>query len=45
MENEAPDSEVNVSGRARRQRGWWKHGVVETELNTINMTAWVHKGV
>jgi len=24
MEDEAPNSEVNVSGRARRQRGWWK---------------------
>ena len=43
MEDEAPNSEVNVSGRARRQKAWWKRGVVETKLNTINMTAWVHK--
>jgi hypothetical protein len=45
MENEAPNSEVNVSGRAscaRRQRGWWKLGVVEAKLNTVNMTAWLH---
>jgi hypothetical protein len=33
MEDEAPNSEVNVSGRARRQRGWWKRRVVETKLN------------
>jgi hypothetical protein len=31
MENEAPNSGVNVSRRARRPRGWWKH-VVETKL-------------
>jgi len=43
MEDEAPYSEGNVSGYARRQRGWWKRGVVETELNTVNMKAWVHK--
>jgi len=43
MEDKAPKSEVNVSGRARRQRGWWKRGVMETKLNTVNMTAWVHK--
>ncbi len=47
MENEAPNIEVNVSGRARRQKGWWKRGVVKTKLNTVNivtnMTAWVHK--
>jgi hypothetical protein len=40
---EAPNSEVNVSGRTRSQRGWWKRGVVETKLNTVNLTAWVHK--
>ena len=28
MEDEAPNIEVNVSGRARRQKGWWKRGVV-----------------
>jgi hypothetical protein len=28
MEDEVP--EVNVSGHARRQRGWWKRGVVQT---------------
>jgi len=43
MEEEGSGNEVSVSGRARRQRGWWKRGVVETKLNTINMTAWVHK--
>ena len=37
MEDEAPYSEGNVSGYARRQRGWWKRGVVETKLNTVNM--------
>ncbi len=37
IEDEAPNSEVNVSGRARRQRGWWKRGVLETKLNTVNM--------
>jgi hypothetical protein len=31
MENEAPNRGVNVSRRARRPRGWWKH-VVETKL-------------
>ena len=40
---EAPNSEVNLSGRARRPKGWWKRGVIETKLNTVNMTAWVHK--
>jgi ribonuclease HI len=43
LEDEAPYSDVNPSGRARRQKGWWKRGVVETKLNTVNMTAWVHK--
>jgi hypothetical protein len=43
MEDTAPNSEVNVSGRARRQRGWYKRGVLDTKLNTVNMTAWVHK--
>ena len=43
MEDGATNREVNVSGRARRQRGWCKRGVVETKLNTVNMTAWVHK--
>ena len=43
LEDEALNREVNVSGRARRQRGWCKRGVVETKLNTVNMTAWVHK--
>ena len=40
---EASYSDVNPSGRARRQKGWWKRGVVETKLNMVNMTAWVHK--
>jgi hypothetical protein len=43
MEDEAPNSEVNVRGRARRQRGWWKRGVVEKKMNTVHRTAWVHK--
>ena len=43
MEDEAPNREVNVSGRDRMQRGWWKRGVVETKLKMVNMTAWVHK--
>jgi hypothetical protein len=43
IEDEAPNSDVNPSGRARRQKWWWKRGVVETKLNTVNMTAWVHK--
>ena len=43
IEDEAPNSYVNPSGRARRQKGWWKRGVVDTQLNTVNMTAWVHK--
>jgi hypothetical protein len=42
MEDEAPDGEADVSGRARRQRGW-KRGVVETKMITVNMRAWVHK--
>ncbi len=25
------------------QKGWWKRGDVEAKLNTVNMTAWVHK--
>ena len=43
MEDEAPNRDVNVSGRVRRQKGRWKRGVVETKLNTVKMTAWVHK--
>jgi hypothetical protein len=43
IEDESPNSDVNPSGRARRQTGWWKRGVVETKLNTVHMTAWVHK--
>jgi hypothetical protein len=43
MEEEGSGNEVNVSGRARRQRGWWKRGDIEIKLNTVNMTAWVHK--
>ena len=45
MEDEALNSEVKVSGCARRPRGWWKRGVVETKLNTVTMKAWVHKEV
>ena len=39
IEDEAPRSGVNVRGHVRRQKGWWKRGVVETKSN---MTAWTH---
>ena len=42
-ENDAPEDEIEGGGRACRQKGWWKRGDVETKLNTVNMTAWVHK--
>ena len=42
-ENDAPDDEVEGGGRACRQKGWWKREDVEAKLNTVNMTAWVHK--
>ena len=42
-EADASDNEVDGSGRAGRQKGWWKRGDVEAKLNTVNMTAWVHK--
>ena len=42
-ENNAPEDEVEGGGRACRQKGWWKRGDVEGKLNTVNMTAWVHK--
>jgi ribonuclease HI len=42
-ENDASDNEVDRSGRACRQKGWWKRGDVEAKLNTVSMTAWVHK--
>jgi hypothetical protein len=42
-ENDAPDDEVDESGRACRQKARWKRGDVEAKLNTVNMTAWVHK--
>jgi hypothetical protein len=42
-ENDDSDNEVDGSGRACRQKGWWKRGDVEAKLNTVNMTAWVHK--
>ncbi len=35
--------EVGEGGHACRQKGWWKRGDVEGKLNTVNMTAWVHK--
>jgi hypothetical protein len=43
LKDEAPRSDVNPRRRARRQKGWWKQGVVETKMNTVNMTAWVHE--
>jgi hypothetical protein len=42
-ESEVPDDEFEGCGRASRQKGWWKRGDVEAKLNTVNMTAWVHK--
>ena len=42
-ENDAADDNVEGGGRACRQKGWWKRGDVEANLNTVNMTAWVHK--
>jgi hypothetical protein len=42
-ENDAQQDEVEGGGRACRQKGWWKRGDVEAKLNTVNMTAWVHK--
>jgi hypothetical protein len=42
-EKDAPANEVDESGRACRQKGWWKRGDVEAKVNTVNMTAWVHK--
>jgi ribonuclease HI len=42
-ETDAPDNKVHESGRACRQKGWWKRGDVEAKLNIVNMTAWVHK--
>jgi hypothetical protein len=42
-QKDAPDNEVDESGLACRQKGWWKRGDVEANLNTVNMTAWVHK--
>ena len=42
-ENDAPEDEIEGGGRACKQKGWWKRGGVETKLNTVNMTAWVHK--
>ena len=46
IEEDAPDNEVDESGRACRQKGWWsrlKRGNAEAKLNTVNVTAWVHK--
>ena len=43
VQEDAPDTEVDESGRTCRQKGWWKRGDVEAKLNTAIMTAWVHK--
>jgi len=43
IQEDAPGNEVDESGRACRQKGWWKRGDVEAKLNTVNMTARVHK--
>jgi len=42
IEDNAPDNQVDVSGRACRQKVWRKRGDVEAKLNTVNMMAWVH---
>ncbi len=42
-EEDAPDNQVDERGRACRQKGWWKRADVEAKLNTVNVTAWVHK--
>ncbi len=34
IENDAADESVKGSGRACRQKGWWKRGDVEAKLNT-----------
>ena len=34
IEGDAPDNEVDESGRACRHQGWWKRGDVETTLNS-----------
>jgi hypothetical protein len=43
IEQDAPDTKVDESGRDCKQKGWWKRGDVEAKLNTVNMTEWVHK--
>ena len=43
IEDDAPDTEVEARGRTRRQKGWCNRCDVEAKLNTVNMTAWVHK--
>ena len=43
MEDQAPNDQVDLSGGAHRQRGWWKRGIVETKINTVTMLACVHK--
>ena len=42
-EKDAPENEVDESRSACRQKEWWKRGDVDAKLNTVNMTAWVHK--
>ena len=39
--NSSPQS--GASGRALRCKGWWTRGAVETSMNSVNMTCWVHK--
>ena len=36
IEEDAPDNEVDESGRACRQKGWWKRGDVSAKLSTVN---------
>ncbi len=42
-ENDTADDNAEGGGRACKQKGWWKRGDVEANLNTVNMTAWVHQ--
>jgi hypothetical protein len=41
-ENDASDNEVDGSGRACRQKGWWKRGDVEVQNRRTNVPcAWM----
>ena len=36
IEEHSPDNEVDESGHACRQKGWWKRGDVSAKLSTVN---------